>query len=651
MTPDLYQKAQPIIDQLINAKATPEEIDIVLKEQFQSSYSDYANFKKTPQAPAVERGDGFLQTLDDFGRSVADAATFGYADELAAGINSLLGRGNYEDLVARERARDKAIPTSTKITGGLAGGLSTALMFPGSAFSRLFSPTTFKKAAAIGGGQGGLYASGSAEGDIGDRLDAVPGGVTTGALFGVAAKPVAQGLSKLAGGAADMVRKPSSIAIRKLAEYLEKDGLTGERLRARLQNLGPRAMLTDAGGSNVQALAKAAAAQPGKTRRAAETRLGIRARGSQQRLLESFRQGLGQKRYFDTEDELLDNLRTQSNEFYEQAYNAVRNQRIGSPEITEILDTPAGKKALRVARNKLVNDRAIFPQQRDAIDSAIKSLDDRTNLFPLRALDYVKRGLDDQIGLAINAGKKDEARILTNLKNDFVSKVDKLDETGAYATARSIWSDDKSALDALELGRKSLNSAPDVIRRQIEKLPNEAAKEAYRAGAMEGIRSAVSRKAPGQNAANMFASSEARGRFRALFPDNKSYVDAMRAITREARFGQTKNASGLGGSPTAPLMATQRDMQIDPNAAAALIGDAMKGRATGLIGQLVAKLKKPDPDIDDELAKRLFSNNAEVNQDTINKIVQIMRAGNISQNRTDRIFNALTRAAVVAENQ
>src|SRR5262245_53686142 len=53
-----------------------------------------------------------LKQLDDLARSIANGATFGWADEMSAKANELTGNGTYEENMAREAARNKQIPKS-----------------------------------------------------------------------------------------------------------------------------------------------------------------------------------------------------------------------------------------------------------------------------------------------------------------------------------------------------------------------------------------------------------------------------------------------------------------------------------------------------------------------------------------------------------
>jgi hypothetical protein len=68
------------------------------------------------------KSKGVLGYIDDAARSIANGMTFGYADEFAAKMDELTGRGgSYEQNVAKERAKDAQIPAAISIPGEIGG--------------------------------------------------------------------------------------------------------------------------------------------------------------------------------------------------------------------------------------------------------------------------------------------------------------------------------------------------------------------------------------------------------------------------------------------------------------------------------------------------------------------------------------------------
>lgn len=127
-----------------------------------------------------------LRRVDDFVRGVADTVTFGYADEIAGKLDSLVGGGQsgkttYKDAVAAQRQRDTE-GGAERIAGQIGGAFVPGAAAVGAVRA---VPTAGRLAragagAATGAIQGGLYGSGSAE--EGQRLE----GAATGAAIGAA---------------------------------------------------------------------------------------------------------------------------------------------------------------------------------------------------------------------------------------------------------------------------------------------------------------------------------------------------------------------------------------------------------------------------------------------------------------------------------
>jgi len=147
------------------------------------------------------RGQGATDfNVDDVVRSVASGATFGLADEIAAGGNALLGIGNYSDNVAAERARDAQIPADVRFAGELAGGVLTGsgLAKSGVTLLNTANPTVGNMAlrgAGEGAAYGAAYVFGSGEGTQ-DRIEKAAFGAAvgapTGGVMGAVAGKVAQ---------------------------------------------------------------------------------------------------------------------------------------------------------------------------------------------------------------------------------------------------------------------------------------------------------------------------------------------------------------------------------------------------------------------------------------------------------------------------
>lgn len=169
-----------------------------------------------PQRDGTPQADkGWFRTVDDAVRGAADMMTFGFSDEISAGLGSLTGlggnKGDYEGNVAAQRQRD-AEGGGARFAGQVAG----ALAMPGSL------TTSVPKAIGQGALVGGAYGFGSGEGSAIDRLPsaglgAVMGGVAGGAVRGIANKLGTRAASK-AIPSEEQLKKTAEAGFRKAEE-------------------------------------------------------------------------------------------------------------------------------------------------------------------------------------------------------------------------------------------------------------------------------------------------------------------------------------------------------------------------------------------------------------------------------------------------
>lgn len=142
---------------------------------------------KKPGNDYIDLGKRGLRALDDAVRGAADTLTFGYADEIAAKMDSLFGGGqsgktNYNDALAAQRLRDKE-GGAARIAGQVAG----AVVAPAGVASSMATGSRALRAGAgalTGGAQGALYGAGTAEGDLNSRIEGAKQGALVGAALG-----------------------------------------------------------------------------------------------------------------------------------------------------------------------------------------------------------------------------------------------------------------------------------------------------------------------------------------------------------------------------------------------------------------------------------------------------------------------------------
>lgn len=169
-------------------------------------WKDAPTVAKWQQAPQADTRSGLMGKIDAFGRGVADMATFGGADELAAAANAVIpldrltggkvktvwetgdfGKA-YNANVKQQRATDAY---DERNSGGsrLAGQVLGAVAVPVPGASAL-KGGKFARAVQEGLIQGGLYGFGSGEDNLANRaksagINALAGGGSAGVGYGV----------------------------------------------------------------------------------------------------------------------------------------------------------------------------------------------------------------------------------------------------------------------------------------------------------------------------------------------------------------------------------------------------------------------------------------------------------------------------------
>jgi hypothetical protein len=252
--------------------------------------------KAIQPTPTVDRGTSIMDKIDAAVRGIADTATFGMADRIAAGLGAATNiggkSGDYSGNLARERAIDQADESKNagpRIAGQLVGGLT----FPAGAAAE---GATLARRAVLGAGavQGGLYGAGSSE-DL-TNLPDVAGNTATGAALGGTIGAVApaaiSGIGRLAnkaGSAVMGVANPDRVAGSRVADALARDAGKSQFDEAAMrtaQDAGQPMIVADMGGQATQDLARSAANTSPEARQALHDVTGARFESQAPRVAE-----------------------------------------------------------------------------------------------------------------------------------------------------------------------------------------------------------------------------------------------------------------------------------------------------------------------------------------------------------------------------
>jgi hypothetical protein len=457
-----------------------------------------------PSAPTVGRGRAFLE-------GVADAATFGFGDEIGAALDlspsALFGPnawGEYQQNLERRRQSLQGAQEQRpgySIAGGVGGAVLTAPMLPIGNVARgagmgARTLAGIKSGAAYGGG----YGLGSGEG-LFDRA----GGAVEGAAYGAgagAAAPLAvrgvqaagRGARKAGGNIAAQFRgafAPEREARRTLGmaqradDFLPQDRLTAADEALAVQH-GQPVLNIDRGGETVRGAARAAANLSPPGRALMQQTISDRYASQGDRTIDAIRRIVGGATTTDNRQILYRQARAANEPAYLRAYNAPGAQAMWDEGFEQMASAPVVQDAIRKVTITSRNRAALegyrpplanpFHVDRTTGMLSLKQLPDGGVMKPsLEFWDKVKQNLDS-VG---TREARDFARVLREHLDDLVPE---------YRSARGGAAQFFGANDALEAGEQFVASrmGNDEARIAIQKM-NAAEKTLFAEGFADSL--------------------------------------------------------------------------------------------------------------------------------------------------------------------
>lgn len=549
--------------------------------------------------------------LQGFTEQAGRAATFGLSDKVSAlaaatgpamkqFIESVMAHpafdgpaisDAYHGDLAQQRAIGDAYATNHPVASKVASTLGTVADVPLTAATGALPAASLGMRMLQGAGQGatigGLTGFGNSNDEslLGTAVDTGMGAGVGGAV-GAAAPVVAEHVVQ---PAIDWVARrfgPAAAAnqgVRQIADRMRQSAATGGPGAQDILDMGNAAnaagkpwMISDFAGQSVKGIGERVANSPGPGQEIVTNALTQRNLGEGARLENDINAGIsGGASHYSAVKALEDSRSAVSAPLYEAAYSHPGNKAMVSPQIDRVLETPAGRKALAAARVKMQNDMSLMGKPDAELgalarEQGIEGTGGVAAGLSLRSLDYVKRAMDDQIGVAMRAGEKDEARILIGLKNKLLHAIDEADATkpkprgmlkserklppGKYAQARAAYSGPSKTADAVNEGALIFKKHPDQIREEIVNL-SPGDREFYKLGAASALRDQIAGKGTTGDEAKLLVNSRlAQSRIRPIFDDEASFNRFMRSFelenTMHRNFAET-----LGNSRTARRLA------------------------------------------------------------------------------------------------
>lgn len=545
---------------------------------------------QTPPEQSRTAGAGVFRSVDNVVRAIASGVTFGWADEFAAKMDELTGRGgSYQQNVAQERARDAEIPIALKIPGEIAGAVGgTVAIMPLGAVRAIAAMTSglpqWVRFGALGAAEGGLAgAGGSTEGNRGMGALA---GAAIGAPIGAAAPAVVRGVESTINAVRGAFR-PSSGAAADIGRAIVRDADTPAAIEARaaaMQAERPgQVTIADVGGENVRGLIERVAQTPGAGRTTVVPALTNRQEQQLTRIASDLQELTGTNRTaVETLTETMASRQAAATPLYERAYQA-GDRTIWSPTLERLSGSPTVQTAMRGAVRKWQDNAiadgfgAMNPGARVAAGGQLEFMSGRVPVFPnVQFWDYTKRIVDDMRDAALRAGQDHKARTFGTLARVLRTELDNI--VPEYAAARQSWAGPSAFMASIQDGRNILsrNISAEELRQTFRAFTG-AEQEGFRIGAVSSIIGRMGND-PARLAdmTKFLRSPEMRAKIAAIMPTPEAAQQWARRLNFEVGSSELV-ARSLGNSATARRMA---EMQQARGVVGDLVMDALMSGPT-----------------------------------------------------------------------
>jgi len=188
-------------------------------------------FDDTEEIVQEEPGmmDYLAETGEGLARGAAQGLTFGFADEITAGLESALTDKTYEKALEESRAAYEMAEEESPIAslvGNIGGGLAT-MVVPGLGMVNAAKNAKLAELALKGAAGGGIAGAGISEEDT---VSGVAGDAAQGAMFGAAIPAVGVGAAKIAKPIANALGGKKFVDAYKNKMFLKEKGLNGPTL-------------------------------------------------------------------------------------------------------------------------------------------------------------------------------------------------------------------------------------------------------------------------------------------------------------------------------------------------------------------------------------------------------------------------------------
>jgi hypothetical protein len=636
-----YEKFEKVLRNVDKLLANPD-----VKASEINQYLNAEGYTSTKFKSAAENYTKAKGATAEYGNIKAgiQGLTLGFGDEFEATVKSLLNKRPYEENVAAIRFAKQEFETqnpnqalASEVIGSLplafaagAGAVNVASKIPQAANLLSRIPTSLKAfggTSVVGGAGGAVTGAGTAT--EGERVRGAQEGAVTGAILapvvlgGIkagssATKTVAERLGipeaaktivdatkdipivrNITGKTAEFFGMGGDTAQRKadtkIIQALQRDSLTLPEIKAAMDSIRQSGYkpetIMEFGGKATKQLGETVASYPG-ARVVAENLAEERKSGAGNRILTDFQQAFKvNKDPMEIADDIIRLRNAASKPLYDAAYASPVS--IGNKTIDNIMLDPAFQSAY--ARANRIATREGFP---------LSPLKPEGNTFDLKTIDYVKRGIDDEINWSKTPASglgKDEVNSLKKVRGQFMDEVDS-QAPKEYKAARQAFGGPTQVFDAIENGRGFFDIDARTLKKTYDSL-NPAEKDGFAIGAYDAIRTKIQSGADGiDQIKRTFGSPEKRDQIKVLIGDD-AFKNLEMQLGREKAIRST-DIQITGGSPTQRRTEAAREFEGSTELVPQM---AEKGLVKGGMDYLLRSVTGPGTRTAERLAPDLFS--------------------------------------------
>ena len=563
--------------------------------------------KYKPQA--ISQGPVESQKL----RTVAQGASFGFADEIESAVRSLvpesMGGRDYE--VIRDELRGKlteykAANPGEAITLQVAGALvpsALMMMTPGGQLAGMGNLGRTATTSAI---ESGLSAIGESEAQTGKEfVGDVTKGTAAGTVIGTSAELMLGKFGNLGRKLIDFTRAKfggADTAVQK--ELLRLSESTGKTVDEIIADVAEGRIIAD--NMTLGNAIKAMVNEGGVTRSEILAASGERAARTRGQAMEELRETMtpqqGDPNVIRARQQTQEQLKAEESAAYGQAFEGGQNVSAQvADEMLNILQTvPTSRQALK----EIYEARSIVPLFREMDDGSIQF----TRAPTLEDAEILRRNVKEQTGARYRAGEGTMGEALGAKEKSLRGAIDV--ESPDLAAVRASFAQRAGAQELFELGQKrGLTMNVDELQVLVESLPPEKL-DALRAGMMDAINNRARRS--GTTIRDLANEDKQLGAaLRVVLPKGQSQ-SVLQSVGRAAEAGEmSKFIQPQAGSPTQALMKESelrgagvsaedmlRGSQFDPMALIRIIKTAIpsaQGMSDQQMTQVARVLFSEDP--------------------------------------------------------